>query len=327
MDEKSLAFLVARRMPDIVGPLTPQSQPFRMASMEARFGGNVVTTTRTRRGPSLLAIDAAVPIGRDRMGFNEAELDSAWLQRPIIGLSAYGDHTRYGVWAHQTVLLPHTYIDVVVAAGGAPLLLPPVATSVEAVDRLDGVVLTGGPDISPDRYGAPLHPRTGALHPERDAAEIAILYRALESGIPVLGVCRGAQLLNVALGGTLTQHLPDVVRHDGHNPMPGVFGEVTVMLDPAGRVGAAVGTQVRVHCHHHQALDQVAPELVVTGRAVDGTVEAVELDKCDFVVGVQWHPEQDTTDLRLITALVDAARRMPYGACRPVSSARDHRCP
>jgi gamma-glutamyl-gamma-aminobutyrate hydrolase PuuD len=242
---------------------------------------------------------------------HDTKLNNASLQRPIIGLSAHSDHTRYGVWDHQTVLLSHSYIDMVVGAGGTPLLLPPVATSAEVVDRLDGVVLTGGPDISPDRYGAPLHPRTSVPRPERDAAEIAILHRALDVGIPVLGVCRGAQLLNVALGGTLVQHLPEVVDHHGHNPRPGVFGEITVVLDPTGRIGAAVGTQVRVRCHHHQALDRIAPGLQVTGRAEDGTVEAVELDARDFVVGVQWHPEQDATDARLNTALIDAARGCP----------------
>jgi gamma-glutamyl-gamma-aminobutyrate hydrolase PuuD len=124
----------------------------------------------------------------------------------------------------------------------------------------------------------------------------------------VLGVCRGAQLLNVALGGTLHQHLPDVVGHDGHNPTPGVFADVDVRLDPAGRVGAAVGTGLRVRCHHHQAVDRLAPGLVATAWAADGTVEAVEHPDAPFVVGVQWHPEEDAADLRLVAALVAAAR-------------------
>jgi gamma-glutamyl-gamma-aminobutyrate hydrolase PuuD len=248
------------------------------------------------------------------MGSNDVDHNSPWPRRPLIGLCGHADRARYGMWDHEAVLLSRTYIDVVIAAGGTPLLLPPVATSAEAVDRLDGVVLTGGPDVSPHRYGAPPHPRTGAPRPERDATEIAVLHRALDLGIPVLGVCRGMQLLNVALGGTLIQHLPDAVHHDGHRPRPGVYGEMTVTLDPAGRVGAAVGAQVRVQCHHHQALDRVASGLLVTGRAADGTVEAVELPDRDFVVGVQWHPEQDATDLRLFTALVNAARRM---SCTP----------
>ncbi len=227
--------------------------------------------------------------------------------RPVIGLTAYGEQVAYGVWHHDAVLLPTTYPDVVVAAGGVPVLLPPMVESAGAVDRVDAVVLSGGPDVDPSRYGTPPHPLTGAPRPERDAAEVAVLQRALERGIPVLGVCRGAQLLNVALGGTLVQHVPDAVGHSGHNPSPGVFGTTPVSLTPGSRVGAAVGTSVSVLCHHHQALDRVADGLVVTGRAADGTVEAVELDGHPFVVGVQWHPEQHATDHRLFAALVSAA--------------------
>jgi gamma-glutamyl-gamma-aminobutyrate hydrolase PuuD len=227
--------------------------------------------------------------------------------RPIIGVTAYRERAAYGVWDHDAVLLPRTYPDVVIAAGGVPVLLPPVPESAAAVDRLDAVVLAGGPDVDPDRYGATPHPRSGAPRPERDAAELAVLHRALERGIPVLGVCRGAQILNVGLGGTLVQHVPDAVGHSGHNPSPGVFGTVAVTLEAGSRVGAALGPQATVRCHHHQALDRVADGLVVTGRAADGTVEAVELAGTPFVVGVQWHPEEDTMDVRLMTALVTAA--------------------
>jgi gamma-glutamyl-gamma-aminobutyrate hydrolase PuuD len=226
---------------------------------------------------------------------------------PIIGITAYGEHARYGVWHQDTVLLPRTYPDVVLAAGGVPVLLPPVTAAAAVVDRLDAVVLSGGPDVAPARYGAAPHPSTGTSRPDRDAAETAVLHRALERGLPVLGVCRGAQLMNVALGGTLVQHVPDAVGHTGHNPSPGVFGTTDVTLTPAGRVGAAVGPAVSVLCHHHQAIDRVADGLVVTGRAADGTVEAVELAGRPFVVGVQWHPEQDATDIRLMAVLVAAA--------------------
>jgi gamma-glutamyl-gamma-aminobutyrate hydrolase PuuD len=238
------------------------------------------------------------------VGSNGSDPHSRDGSRPVIGLTAYGDRAAYGVWDHDSVLLPRTYPDVVIAAGGVPVLLPPLVEAAAAVDRLDAVVLSGGPDVGPDRYGADPHLRTGAPRPERDAAEIAVLRRALERGIPVLGVCRGVQLLNVALGGTLVQHLPDAVGHAGHNPAPGVFGTTTVTLDPGGRVGAAVGPSVSVQCHHHQAIDRLAEGLVVTGRAADGTVEAVELDGHPFVLGVQWHPEQDATDVRLMAALV-----------------------
>jgi gamma-glutamyl-gamma-aminobutyrate hydrolase PuuD len=227
--------------------------------------------------------------------------------RPLIGVTAYGEQARYGVWDHEAVLLPRTYPDVVLAAGGVPVLLPPIPDCAAAVDRLDALVLAGGPDVGPDRYGAAPHPRTGTPRPERDAAELAALHRALERGIPVLGVCRGAQLLNVGLGGTLLQHVPDAVGHSGHNPSPGVFGTIAVTLEPGSRVGAALGPEVSVRCHHHQALDRVAGGLVVTGRAADGTVEAVELAGSSFVVGVQWHPEEDATDVRLMAALVTAA--------------------
>jgi gamma-glutamyl-gamma-aminobutyrate hydrolase PuuD len=225
---------------------------------------------------------------------------------PLIGLTAYGERAAYGVWDHETVLLPRSYSDAVLAAGGLPVLLPPRAQAAAAVDRLDGVVLSGGPDIGADRYGAAAHPRAGPRRPERDAAELAVLGRGLRRGVPVLGVCRGAQLLNIALGGTLVQHLPDAVGHDGHNPVPGVFGAVAVTLAPGSRVGAALGARVAAQCHHHQSIDRLAPGLVVTGRAADGTVEAVELGGRCFVLGVQWHPEQD--DPRLFAALVDAAR-------------------
>lgn len=226
---------------------------------------------------------------------------------PLIGLTAYCERAAFGVWNIDTVLLPRSYTDMVADAGGVPVLLPPRTEAAAAVDRLDAVVLAGGADIDAGRYGAPAHPRAGRSRPDRDATELAVLERALQRGIPVLGVCRGAQLLNVALGGSLVQHLPDVVGHEGHNPQPGVYGTVTVELAPAGRVGALLGSTVHAQCHHHQAIERLADGLVVTGRAADGTIEAVELADRDFVVGVQWHPEQD--DLRLFTALVAAATR------------------
>jgi gamma-glutamyl-gamma-aminobutyrate hydrolase PuuD len=232
---------------------------------------------------------------------------------PVIGVTAAVERSRHRVWDCDVVLLTRTYTDMVVAGGGVPVLLPPVAGVAQAVDRLDGVLLSGGPDVGADRYGTAAHPRTVAAHPDRDAAELAVLDRALAVGLPVLGVCRGAQLLNVGRGGTLHQHLPEVVGHDGHNPTPGVFTDVDVRLDPAGRVGAALGAEIgaglRVRCHHHQAVDRLAPGLVATAWAADGTVEALEDPARPFVVGVQWHPEEDATDRRLVAALVAAAQR------------------
>jgi gamma-glutamyl-gamma-aminobutyrate hydrolase PuuD len=224
---------------------------------------------------------------------------------PVVGLTAYCERAAFGVWDVDAVLLPRNYTDMVADAGGVPVLLPPRAEAVAAVDRLDAVVLSGGADVGADRYGRLPHPRSGAPRPDRDETELAVLERALELGIPVLAVCRGAQLLNVALGGSLVQHLPDTVGHDGHNPRPGVFGTVVVELDAGGRVGALLGRSVQVQCHHHQAIERLADGLAVTGRAADGTIEAVELAGREFVLGVQWHPEQD--DQRLFSALVAAA--------------------
>jgi gamma-glutamyl-gamma-aminobutyrate hydrolase PuuD len=229
--------------------------------------------------------------------------------RPLVGVTAYGERAAYLVWDHDTVLLPRTYPDSVLRAGGVPVLLPPSPEAADAVDRLDALVLAGGPDIDPQHYGAERDPHTGPARAERDAAELAVLHRALEAGIPVLGVCRGIQVLNIGLGGTLTQHLPAALGHTGHNPTPGVFGDVEVVLEPGSRVHAALGPAARVQCHHHQGLDRLGDGLTVTGRADDGSIEAVELTGRRFVVGVQWHPEQDPHhDTGLFAALVAAAR-------------------
>lgn len=245
-----------------------------------------------------------VSSGSDRGGPQEVVSAGAG---PLVGLSCYGERARFGVWDVDAALLPRDYVDMVAAAGGVPVLLPSTSSAVPAVDALDALVVTGGPDVDPAAYGAPRHPRTGPPRAERDGAELAMLRRALERGIPVLGVCRGLQVLNVALGGTLVQHLPDVVGHAGHNPSPGVFGSTAVELRPDGLAGRAVGSRAAVRCHHHQAIDRLGDGLVVTGRAADGTVEAVELPGLPFVVGVQWHPEQDAADVRLFAALVRAA--------------------
>ncbi|HEY0811861.1 MAG TPA: gamma-glutamyl-gamma-aminobutyrate hydrolase family protein [Pseudonocardia sp.] len=224
--------------------------------------------------------------------------------RPLIGITAYGEPTAYGVWEHEAVLLPRTYTDAVLAVGGLPVLLPPRAEAAQIVERLDGVVLAGGPDVDPSRYGAARDPHTGPPRTERDAAELAVLARALELSRPVLAVCRGLQVLNVGLGGTLVQHVPDVVGHAGHNPQPGVFGRTEIAFEPGSLIDGALGRRIVGQCHHHQAIARPADGLAVTGRAQDGTIEAVELSGHPFVVGVQWHPEQD--DPRIFAALVAA---------------------
>lgn len=231
------------------------------------------------------------------------------MSRPLIGVSAYAERARYWIIDdEEVVLVPRTYVDMVAAAGGTPVLLPPSASAEDAVERCDALIVVGGPDVDAAHYGAEPGPHSDPPRPERDAADLAALRRALDRRIPVLGVCRGHQLLNVALGGTLHQHLPDVVGHLRHSVEPATFGPVKVAPEPGSRVASALGGDtLQVWCHHHQAVDRLGDGLRVTARADDGTVEAVELDGHPFVVGVQWHPEQEPKDVRVFAALVSAA--------------------
>jgi gamma-glutamyl-gamma-aminobutyrate hydrolase PuuD len=228
-----------------------------------------------------------------------------------VGITTYVEWARWGIWSRQVALLPHRYLDAVVAAGGVPVLLPP-ATAPAAVNAVDALVLAGGADLEPSGYGQPAHPRTGPSQPERDAAEFALLSAALDAGKPVLGVCRGMQLLNVALGGGMIQHLPDEVGHTGHQPAPGRFGTTRVRVRPASRLADILGTDLTVHCYHHQAVRGLAPGLLPAAWAGDETVEAIEREGGGFVMGVQWHPEEGT-DVRLFTALVEAAALADHG--------------
>ncbi|PXY20477.1 gamma-glutamyl-gamma-aminobutyrate hydrolase [Prauserella coralliicola] len=228
---------------------------------------------------------------------------------PVIGISTYSERAAWGVWDTEAALLPRTYVDCVVKAGGVPVLLPPVGEGHQrAVAAVDGLVLAGGADVDPGNYGATAHPAT-VSRPERDAAELAMLRAALARGIPVLAVCRGMQVLNVALGGTLTQHLPERTGTSDHQPAPGVYGGTVVSLEPGSRIAGILGEETKCHCYHHQAVDALAPGLRAVGWAGDGTVEAVELSGESFVIGVQWHPEQDVNELRLFAALVREAAK------------------
>jgi putative glutamine amidotransferase len=230
-------------------------------------------------------------------------------RRPVIGITTYTERARFGCWNLDTALLPRTYPDSVVRAGGVPVLLPPVGTGfTELVGRLDGLLLAGGADVDPSRYDQRAHPETLGLRPDRDDFEFGLLAEALAADLPILAVCRGMQVLNTALGGTLRQHLPDVVGHHGHRPELGVFGECRVRLHTDSQAEHILGTEVKVYCHHHQALDTTADGMTVVGTADDGTIEAVELAGHTFVLGVQWHPEQDNGDDRLVAALIAAAR-------------------
>ncbi len=240
--------------------------------------------------------------------------------RPVIGLSAYCELASWGVWTEQATLTPHDYITAVADAGGVPVVLPPVPGVEAALDRLDGLIIIGGPDLEPGRYGQQPDPTTTAVRPERDAAEVTLLRATLTAGLPLLGVCRGMQLMNVALGGTLIQHLPDVVGHDGHSPTPGTMGEHKVTVAPASKLAALLGGQpvpggaLCVPTHHHQGIDKLGDGLTASAWADDGLIEAIELADADsdgdagrrFVIGVQWHPEAGT-DLSLFRALVAAA--------------------
>ena len=223
--------------------------------------------------------------------------------RPLIGVTTYREQARWGTWDSAAVLLPASYADAVRAAGGEPVLLPTGATSGDVVGRLDGLVVAGGADVDPARYGAPPDPALGPLRPDRDGDEATLLTAAFDRSLPVLAVCRGMQLMNVVLGGDLVQHLPDVVGTDVHDPGPGAFHDRDVRVSPGSRLHDVVGGSVRARCHHHQAVRRLADALVETAWAQDGTIEAVERPGATFCLGVQWHPEEDV-DRRLFEALV-----------------------
>ncbi|MBW5423134.1 gamma-glutamyl-gamma-aminobutyrate hydrolase family protein [Streptomyces sp. BG9H] len=224
--------------------------------------------------------------------------------RPLIGVSTYLESkASWGVWELPAALLPVGYPRLVQAAGGIAAMLPPDDPSYarSVVTRLDGVVIAGGPDVEPVRYGAEREARTGPPARERDAWELALIEAALESGTPLLGICRGMQLLNVALGGTLIQHL------DGHAVGPGVVGTHTVKPVPGTLYESIVPDACAdVPTYHHQAVDRLGKNLTVSAYAEDGTVEAIELPSPAWALGVQWHPEMGE-DTRVMTALVDSA--------------------
>lgn len=227
------------------------------------------------------------------------------LSRPLIGVSTYlEEKASWGVWELPAALLPAGYPRLVQSAGGLAAMVPPddpkYAPSVVA--RLDGLVVAGGPDVEPGRYGAEREDRTGPPAEERDAWELALIRAALASGKPLLGICRGMQLLNVALGGTLTQHI------EGHVKDIGVFGTHAVTPVPGTRYGELVPEESDVPTYHHQAVDRLGRGLVASAHAADGTVEAVELQGLTWVLGVQWHPEMGE-DARVMGGLIRAAAR------------------
>jgi putative glutamine amidotransferase len=229
--------------------------------------------------------------------------------RPLIGISTYREQARWGSWDVPAVLVPASYVDAVAEAGGEPVLLPTGGVSAEVVARLDGLVLAGGADVDPVRYGQPAGAHTTVVRPDRDAAELVALQAALDGGTPLLAICRGMQLLNVALGGDLLQHLPDLPGVGCHDPGPGLFQSRAVRTAPGSVLHELLGPRAAADCHHHQALGRIAPALTPTAWAEDGTVEAVEGQGHAFCLGVQWHPEAGA-DRRLFAAHVEAARAL-----------------
>lgn len=230
--------------------------------------------------------------------------------RPLIGISTYLEPARFGVWDTPSAVLPRGYLDGVVHAGGTPVLLPPVGDWEPGhLSNLDGLMIAGGADIDPSCYDAERGRATGPPRPDRDEHEWELINLAFKLRLPLLGVCRGMQLLNVVLGGTLQQHLPDRIGTAEHLPEPGGFGRVPVRVEPDSRLAQIIGEQVEVQCHHHQAIDRLGDELRAVAWAQDGTVEGIELPGEIFAVGVQWHPEVDGVDRRLFEALVGEAER------------------
>lgn len=237
------------------------------------------------------------------------------MDSPLIGICAALETARWAVWDQPAALVPMNYIEHVQRAGGTALLIAPDPALVDhpgrVLDHIHGLLLVGGPDIDARRYGAEPHPLAEPPVPLRDAVELSLAREAARRRMPMLGICRGMQIINVAAGGTLHQHLPETHSSEEHRRAIGRFAgnEHGVRLDPGSRAAAAEGEHPRpVASHHHQAVDRVGEGLVVTGRAGDGVVEAVEAPAGEgWLVGVQWHPEPDP-DSRIIEALVEQAR-------------------
>ena len=229
--------------------------------------------------------------------------------RPIVGITSYAENARWGVWDAPAALIPLSYVQAVEAAGGRALLVPPCTEGVEeTLDALDGLLLSGGADLDPVSYGADAHPETNGVRPERDRAELALLEAALARDMPVLAVCRGSQVLNVARGGDLVQHLPEIVGHEGHKETPGVFAAHDVDVLPETKLHEVIGEHAPVKSHHHQGYGRLGEGLREAARAEDGTVEAIEDPSRRFALGVLWHPEEGE-DAGLFQALVEEAKR------------------
>lgn len=235
---------------------------------------------------------------------------------PVIGITAYVEPASWRVWRDSpAALVPMTYVHHVRAAGGLPVVLPPAPSDpgADVIDSmlgpLDGLLLVGGPDVDPARYGEEAHASVEPPRPDRDGTELALVQRARERDLPVLGVCRGMEVIAVAAGGRLEQHLPDRLDSHEHAPAMGEYGVHAVRIAAGSRLAGVLGERVEVSSYHHQGV-LTHPGLEPVAWADDGVLEAVEDPSARFCVGVLWHPEVGT-DPRLFEALVRAATPTP----------------
>jgi putative glutamine amidotransferase len=227
--------------------------------------------------------------------------------KPVVGITSYAEEVTWGAWVEEAALVPLSYVRAIERAGGRPLVIPPSeGATEETLAVLDGILFSGGSDLDPALYDAEAHPETQGVHEARDRAEMELLTAALERDMPVLAVCRGSQVLNVARGGDLVQHLPDELGHEEHKHTPGEYSDHDVTLEPGTRVGGLLGDRAPVKSHHHQGFGRIGEGLRKAGYAEDGTVEALEDPSKRFAVGVLWHPEEGE-DMALFEALVEQA--------------------
>jgi putative glutamine amidotransferase len=257
-------------------------------------------------------------------GFDARSVGGSRTTQPVLGLTTYLQQAQTGVWDVRASFLPAIYIEGVNLAGGIAALLPPQPVDAEIASRildgLDGLIITGGRDVGPEGYGQQPHPATDeavADNRQRDALEFALVDGAIRRGMPLLGICRGAQVINVALGGTLHQHLPDVVGHTRHQQGNAVFSTSAVRTVPGTRLASLIGESSDAQCYHHQAIDRLGDGLIVSAQDSDGVIEAVEIPGDSFVLAVQWHPEERLDDLRLFAAVVEAATAYATGKVAP----------
>ena len=236
--------------------------------------------------------------------------------QPVIGVTTYLTPAAWGAWELDAALVPADYVRAVVRAGGSPLLVPPGAAFDVTLEVVDGLIFSGGSDLDPELYDDAPHPETNGIVRERDDFELGLMRAALERDVPLLAICRGSQVLNVALGGGIEQHVPDRVGTNVHKETPGVFAEHDVAVEPGTRLESLLGERHDVKSHHHQGFARLGEGLREAARAPDGTVEALEDRTRRFTLGVLWHPEAGE-DAALFEALVEEAAA--YRAAKPKS--------